>query len=76
MTEPEEKPERPFALLRGVLSVWLLGWGVLMAFFLKLQFSSNPLFNWPMAVIWFGLSVLGWIVVYRVLRRLRRLPPE
>ncbi len=75
MDEPEEK-ERPHTLLKGALSVWLLGWAALMAVFLRLQFSSNPLFNWPMATVWFGLSALGWIVVYRVLRRLRNLPPE
>jgi len=69
-------PKRPYGLLRAVLSAWLLGWGITIVFFLVSQFGDQPLFGWKLASVWLGVSILGWWLVYRVLQRLRNLPPE
>ncbi len=75
MEEPP-KPTRPYRLVRAVLSAWLLVWGAMILVLVWTQFSSQPLFNWKMSLAWIGISVLGWLLVYRVLQRLRKLPPE
>ena len=75
MAETPE-PKRPYALVRAVLAAWLLGWGISIVFFLVNQFGDQPLFKWKLALIWLGVSIIGWVLVYRVLQRLRNLPPE
>ena len=71
---PDDK--RPYGLVRAVLSAWLLGWGLTIVFFIFMQLGSQPLFGWKLATIWIGASVTGWVLIYRVLQRLRKLPPE
>jgi len=75
MTEAPE-PKRPYGLVRAVLSAWLLGWGLSIVFFLVNQFGDQPLFGWKLASGWLAVSVIGWWLAYRVLQRLRNLPPE
>jgi hypothetical protein len=72
----EQGPKRPYRLLRALLSVWLLGWGFIIALFVFAQFDNAPLFNWQAAAVWFGIMAGGWLVVFFVLRRLQKMPPE
>ena len=74
MAKPEQK--RPHAVLRALLSVWLVSWVIIIAFFISAQLAPQPLFGWGWASIWIGFSVLGWLVIFRLLRKLRRMPPE
>ena len=76
MDEQDPMPKRPHAVLRALLSLWLIAWLIIIAFFIRAQFDPQPLFSWAGAIIWFGVSVAGWLVVYRLLRKLRRMPPE
>ena len=72
--DPDQK--RPYKLLRAALAVWLLCWVVIIILFIKNQFSNQPLFSWPFGFIWIGASVLGWVLIYRAIKRLREIPPE
>ncbi len=74
MAAPEQK--RPHAVLRALLSVWLVSWVIIIAFFIRAQLAPQPLFGWVWASIWIGVSIFGWLVIFRLLRKLRRLPPE
>ena len=76
MEEQGPKQKRPHAVLRALLSFWLIAWLILIVFFLRSQFDPQPLLNWGAASIWLVFSVVGWLIVYRLLRKLRRLPPE
>lgn len=69
-------PKRPFGLLRAVLSAWLLGWGISIVLFIVNLLGDQPLFQWKAAVVWLVVSIVGWVLVYGVLKRLRNLPPE
>ena len=69
MTDAPRK--RPYVLLRAIVAMWLLLWGIIIVLFIKNQFSSQPLLNWPVGLGWLGLSVLGWLIGFRFLRRLR-----
>lgn len=71
---PKEK--RPYGLMRAALSAWLLIWAISFIAFMVMQLGRQPLFNWAFASIWIAASVIGWIIIYRVLQRLRNLPPE
>ncbi|MCF6271779.1 MAG: hypothetical protein L3J37_01125 [Rhodobacteraceae bacterium] len=75
MTKSPE-PTRPYRILRAFLKLWLLGWGISILLFITNQFSPDPLFKWSFALIWVGISALGWWIIFRVLQRLRALPPE
>ncbi len=68
--------KRPYVLLRAIVAMWLLFWGIIIILFIKNQFSSQPLFNWPIGMVWLGLSVLGWLLALRFLRRLRAMDEE
>jgi len=63
--------KHPYVLLRAIVAMWLLSWGVIIVLFIKNQFSSQPLLSWPIGMAWLGLSVLGWIIGFRFLKRLR-----
>jgi len=76
MAEPEQEPKRPHAVLRALLTLWLLSWFIIIAFFLRTQFDPQPLFSWTVAAIWIGVSVFGWVIIYRLLHKLRQMPPE
>ncbi len=76
MTEPAQKPKRPHAVLRALLTLWLLSWFLVIAFFIRAQFDPQPLFSWVGATVWIGVSVIGWLLIFRLLNKLRRLPPE
>jgi hypothetical protein len=76
MPEPGPHKKRPHAVLRALLSLWLIIWMITIAFFIRAQFDPQPLFNWRTATIWLSVSVLGWLFVFRVLQKLRRMPPE
>lgn len=69
-------PIRPYRLLRALLSVWLLGWGFLIALFVFAQLDASPLFSWPVAAVWLGIMAGGWLAVFFVVRRLQKMPPE
>ena len=71
---PESK--RPYGLVRAVLSAWLLGWALSIVFFVVTQLGDQPLFGWKLATLWLLVSIVGWVLVFRVLQRLRKLPPE
>lgn len=70
------KPKRPYALMRAAISGWLLVWAIGLFAFIVMQFGRQPLFNWGFASLWIGASIIGWIIVYRVLQRLRKMPSE
>ena len=72
----QQGPKRPYRLLRALLSLWLLGWGFLIALFVVVQLDASPLFRWPVAAVWLGIMVCGWLVLFFVLRRLQKAPPE
>ena len=72
----EQAPIRPYRLLRGLLSVWLLAWLFIILFFLYAQFDTQPLFAWPVAIGWLAIMGGGWLFVYFLLRRLQKMPPE
>jgi len=74
MSAPE--PKRPYAVLRALLSIWLISWVVITGLFISAQLAPQPLFGWGLASIWIGVSVLGWLVIFRLLRKLRKLPAE
>ncbi len=69
------KPKRPHALLRGLLSVWLLSWAAIIALFVAVQLSEQPLFAWQVAAVWLGVMLAGWLLAFRLLRRLQKAPP-
>jgi len=76
-TPPEEPPQkRPYGILREMLSILLLGWGISIVLFIIAEFDPNPLFGWKFATAWIGGSVIGWVLIFRVLQRLRKLPPQ
>jgi len=70
------KKKRPHGLLRALLTGWLLSWGLLILVFVVVQFSEQPLFAWPVATAWIAISVIGWILIFKLLRRLQKMPPE
>ncbi|NOR62018.1 MAG: hypothetical protein GQ535_05915 [Rhodobacteraceae bacterium] len=76
MTEPEQTPKRPHAVLRALLTFWLLSWFIIIAFFIRSQFDPQPLFGWVGATVWIGISVASWLFIFRLLNKLRQLPPE
>ncbi len=76
MDEPDTEQKRPHAVIRALLSIWLVSWLIIILFFISAQFSPQPLFSWKVATIWLGVSVFGWLIVFRLLRKLRQLPPK
>ena len=76
MTKSAPQPKRPHAVLRALLTLWLLSWFIIIAFFIRAQFDPQPLFSWVGATIWIGVSVAGWLVIFRLLNKLRRQSPE
>ena len=70
------KLKRPYVLLRAIIAMWLLLWGAMILLFITNQFTSQPLFNWPVGLAWLGLSLLGWGLALRVLRRLNAAPKK
>lgn len=76
MVEPETKLERPNPVIRALLSIWLVSWLIIILFFIGAQLAPQPLFGWKAATLWLSVSIIGWLVIFRLLRKLRRLPPE
>ena len=76
MAEPEQTPKRPHAVLRALLTVWLLSWFLIIVFFIRSMFDPQPILGWGAGSIWLGTSIIGWLIIYRLLSKLRRLPPE
>ena len=76
MAEPEQNAKRPHVVLRALLSVWLLSWFIVILFFIRSMFDPQPIFGWGAGSIWLAVSIIGWLIVYRLLSKLRRLPPE
>lgn len=72
----EDGEKRPHAVLRALLTLWLVVWAITIAFFLRAQFDPLPLLSWPWAAVWLAVSVGGWILIYRLLNKLRQMPPE
>lgn len=72
----EQAPTRPYRLLRGLLSAWLLSWLLIIVAFLYAQFDVAPLFPWRIALIWLAVMIGGWLFVFFLLRRLQKMPPE
>ena len=76
MAEPDTEQKRPHAVLRALLSIWLVSWLIMILFFIRAQLAPQPLFGWEGATLWLGVSVIGWLVIFRLLRKLRQFPPE
>ncbi len=76
MVRQDPKPKRPHRLLRVLLTGWLLSWGLLIIMFIVAQLDTQPLFRWPVALVWFGIMGGGWLIVFFLLRRLLKMPPE
>ena len=76
MAKPERQPKRPHVVLRALLTVWLLSWFIIIVFFIRSMFDPQPILGWGMGSIWLGISIFGWLIIYRLLSKLRRLPPE
>ena len=76
MEEQAPEPQRPYRLLRGLLSAWLLSWLLIILAFLYAQFDTPHLFAWPVAIGWFAIMAGGWLFVFFLLRRLQKMPPE